>query len=58
MDYFDSFDCQLQREDFFDNTTYYLDEYYRDFSDELEEESKMQFTAKFDTPIAQFLDEF
>lgn len=58
MDYFDSFDCRLQCEDFFDNTTYYLDEYYRDFSDELEEESKMQFTAKFDTPMAQFLDEF
>lgn len=57
MDYFDSFDCQLQCEDFFDNT-YYLNEYYRDFSDELEEESKMQFTAKFDTPMAQFLDEF
>lgn len=58
MDYFDSFDCQFQCEDFFDNTTYYLDEYYRDFSDELEEESKMQFAAKFDTPMAQFLDEF
>lgn len=57
MDYFDSFDCQLQCEDFFDNTTYYLDEYYRDFSGELEE-SEMQFTAKFDTPMAQFLDEF
>lgn len=54
MDYFDSFDCQLQCEDFFDNTTYYLDEYYRDFSDEQD----MQFSSKFDTPAAQFFDEF
>lgn len=54
MDYFDSFDCQMQCEDFFDGTTYYLDEYYRDFADEQD----MQFTAQFDTPIAQFLDEF
>lgn len=54
MDYFDSFDCQMQCEDFFDGTTYYLDEYYRDFADEQD----MQFTANFDTPMAQFLDEF
>ena len=54
MDYFYNFDCQFQCEDFFDNTTYYLDEYYRDFSGELEEE----FTEKFDTPMTQFLDEF
>lgn len=54
MDYFDSFDCQFQCEDFFDNTTYYLDEYYRDFSGEQD----MQFAEKFDTPAAQFLDEF
>lgn len=35
MDYFDNFDCQFQSEDFFDNTTYYLDEYYKDFETEL-----------------------
>jgi hypothetical protein len=51
MDYFDSFDCQVQCEDFFDGFYYEGDDFY------VGDEDSEQYTANFDTPNAMFLDE-
>jgi hypothetical protein len=53
MDYFDSFDCQVQCEDFFDGFYYVGDDLYVD-----EDSEQYKHTANFDTPNEMFLDEF
>lgn len=51
MDYFDSFDCQLQCEDYFCELPYDNDQY---FFNALEDEN---YGANFDTDLATMLDE-